>query len=52
MASVRFVAIVKPEYEESAAKLLPFSSYAAVVMEQQELASNPDCNNVEGQRSL
>lgn len=50
--SVRFVVIVKPEHEQFAAKFLPFSSYSAVVMEQQELASNPDFLNVEGQRSL
>jgi hypothetical protein len=34
MASVRLVVIVKPQHKEFAARLLPFSSYAAVVMEQ------------------
>ena len=51
MASVRLAVLKRPESVEPAAWLLPFSSYAAVVMEQSELAVNPN-RNVKGMRSL
>ena len=51
MSSVRSVVLRRPEHIESAAWLLLFSSYAAVVMEQPELVINPN-RNVKGKRSL
>ena len=43
LASVRLFILKRPEHVEYAAWLLLFSSYAAVVMERSELASNPHC---------
>ena len=50
MASVRSVVLQRPEHIESPAQLPLFSSYAAMVMEQPELATSPR-RNVKGRRS-